>query len=269
MTTPHASWAKYYDKTYQNSFGIFYDELTEVTLECVKGIQCSPARILDFGAGTGRLAVPLAKVGYTVVAMDPCAEMLAVLNSKASGENLAIETVCCRMQDKDALSHFQSFDLALCVFTVLLYLLDEDSLKSSMQSAAHALGPGGHLLIDIPYKQIFQSYSREQSDFVRDVTITPIGDSIYEYDEKTRLLVDGAWVDYADRFQIRFWEKSQIIAALSGAGFVIEKNMSKHFAGAGAEYLLACLNVRGGMKLLFFGRFETHLFFGGFSSTFH
>jgi len=27
--------------------------------------------------------------------------------------------------------------------------------------------------------------------------------------------------------------------------------------------------VRGGMKLIFFGRFETHLFFGGFSSTFH
>jgi len=246
VTTPHASWAKYYDATYQNSFGIFYDELTEVTLEWVERIQRAPARILDFGAGTGRLAVPLAKAGYTVVAMDPCAEMLAVLSSKASRHNLAIERVCCGMQDQDSLRHFPPFDLALCVFTVLLYLLDEDSLKASIQTAAKSLRPGGRLLIDIPYKQVFKSYSRELPDLYRDVAITPIGESLYEYRETTRILVEGDWEKYADCFQIRLWEKFEIIAALESAGFVVEKDLTEHFAGAGAEYLLAVLQIDSG-----------------------
>ena len=164
MKTPHSSWAQHYDEAYRRSFGDFYDGLTEATVDCIARIQSQPARIVDFGAGTGRLALPLAKAGYSVVAIDPCAEMLAVLSSKAEKERLTIQTICCRMQDQ-----FQSppFDLALCVFTVLLYLLDEAALDAAFQAAAVALRPGGCLLLDIPSRQIFLSYNRTAPDFVQ------------------------------------------------------------------------------------------------------
>ena len=100
MNTPHSSWAQHYDEAYRRSFGGFYDDLTQATVECVARIQPAPARVVDFGAGTGRLALPLAKAGYNVVATDPCAEMLAVLSSKAEKQRLSIPTVCCRMQDE-------------------------------------------------------------------------------------------------------------------------------------------------------------------------
>ena len=197
MKTPHSSWAQHYDEAYRRSFGDFYDGLTQVTVDCIARIQPPPARIVDFGAGTGRLALPLTKAGYSVVATDPCAEMLAVLSSKAEKEGLAIQTVCCPMQDE-----FQSppFDLALCVFTVLLYLLDEAALGASFQTAAAALRPGGRLLLDIPSRQIFHSYNRTAPDFVREVRVIPETEVLFRYEETIRVLDGKRWVTHADSF---------------------------------------------------------------------
>jgi SAM-dependent methyltransferase len=236
VKTPHSSWAQHYDEAYRRSFGDFYDSLTEATVQCVARIQSPPARIVDFGAGTGRLALPLAKAGYSVVAIDPCAEMLAVLSSKADNERLAIQTVCCRMQDE-----FQSppFDLSLCVFTVLLYLLDEAALDASFQTAAAMLRPGGRLLLDIPSRQIFHSYNRTTPDFVRDVRVIQETEVLFRYEETIRVLEDNRWVNHSDSFQIRHWEQAQVFRSLERAGFEIEKDLTSLFIGTGSQYFLA------------------------------
>ncbi len=81
---PHSSWADVYDLAYERSFGEFYSELTDATVQFIAGIIEPPARIVDFGAGTGRLSVPLAKLGFRVTAVDPCLEMLRQLLQKSS-----------------------------------------------------------------------------------------------------------------------------------------------------------------------------------------
>lgn len=236
MSTPHSSWAQHYDEAYRRSFGDFYDHLTAATVDCIQKVQPPPARVVDFGAGTGRLALPLAKAGYSVVAVDPCPEMLAVLNSKAENERLPIQAVCCRMQDK-----FESapFDLALCVFTVLLYLLDEAALCASFQSAAAAVRPGGRLLLDVPSRQLFHSYNRVAPDFVRDVRVTPETDILFRYDETIRVQRDGGWLKHEDSFQIRYWEQSHVFHALDRAGFVVEEDLTPLFVGTGSQYFVA------------------------------
>ena len=118
---PHSTWAHVYDTAYKNSFGAFLDDLTCLTLRVVHDLIGPPARIVDFGAGTGRLAVPLANAGYRVTAVDACAEMLEQLRRKdLKGQ---IETFESSMQDFDT---DRDFDQALCVFTVVLYLLDRE-----------------------------------------------------------------------------------------------------------------------------------------------
>lgn len=241
MTTPHSSWAKYYDAAYARSFGEIYEALTEVTVQNVARIQPPPARIIDFGAGTGRLSLPLAKAGYSVVAVDPCAEMLAVLQCKAETQNLAIETICCRMQD-DVQS--PPFDLALCVFTVLLYLLDEASLTASLRTAAAVLRPGGRLLIDIPSRQLFHSYRRAASDFVREVRVTAEAENLFRYEEAIRVFDGERWTDYSDSFQIRLWEQAEVFSALEQAGFFVEEDLSGQFASSGSNYFVASLMPR-------------------------
>lgn len=236
MTIPHSSWAQHYDAAYAHSFGEIYEALTETTVQCVAKVQSPPARIIDFGAGTGRLSLPLAKAGFTVVATDPCAEMLAVLRAKAEKQNLAVETVCCRMQDA---VQSPPFDIALCVFTVLLYLLDEAALNASFESAAAALRPGGRLLLDVPTEQLFQSYHRAASGFERDVRVIRQTDVLFRYEEATRIFDGDRWVSYTDSFQIRHWRQPQILSALERAGFAVDADLSAQFAGSGSHYYLA------------------------------
>jgi SAM-dependent methyltransferase len=52
-----------------------------------------PARILDVGAGTGSLSLPLARLGYQVTALDLSPGMLEQLHLRASAEGLDIEVV--------------------------------------------------------------------------------------------------------------------------------------------------------------------------------
>lgn len=50
--------------------------------------------VLDVGAGTGRVAIPLARGGLEVTALDVDPSLLAVLGQRSEEEGLCIETVC-------------------------------------------------------------------------------------------------------------------------------------------------------------------------------
>ena len=94
------------------SFGEMYEDLTRVTLDFVKATTKN-SRILDVGAGTGRMSIPLSKLGYQVTAVDASKEMLKVLNEKDTDHK--IETCHSKLQD---LSLDKNYDTVLCVFSV-------------------------------------------------------------------------------------------------------------------------------------------------------
>ena len=233
MTKPHSSWAECYDAAYERSFGEFYRQLTDATTRQVEDCVQPPARIVDFGAGTGRLSVPLASRGYEVVAVDPCKQMLDQISHKPGGDR--VTTVVARMQDFLAVD---GFDMAICVFTVLAYLLDEDSLDKSIGAAATALRPGGLLLIDIPSIEVFVGYHRHTPAIERTVAVSPQGDNRYLYEEVTTLhSCDGARA-YTDSFPIRYWKVEQVMKVLASHGFSKVKDLSEVFSGAGSQYFL-------------------------------
>jgi hypothetical protein len=67
------------------------------------------------------------------------------------------------------MEHFETdepYDLALCVFTVTPYLLDDGCVGRSLRAAATALKPGGLLVVDVPGPVLFQSYGNEQSGWI-------------------------------------------------------------------------------------------------------
>lgn len=234
MDRPHSSWADVYDLAYQHSFGESYKLLTEVTIQVIEERVRPSAAIVDFGAGTGRLSVPLADRRYEVTAVEPCAEMLDQLKRKCHLRTL--RTVNSKMEDFIAT---QSFDMALCVFTVLLYLLDESSLKKALQVAHASLKGGGLLLVDIPSKMIFSSYSTEDDVIKRSVSVIEQPGDIYRYQEEINVTMqDGTEAAYQDGFAIRYWPQEQVLTVLRELGFVLEADLADRFSGSGSHYYL-------------------------------
>jgi len=78
------------------------------------------------------------------------------------------------------------------VFTVTLYLLDTESLDAACRTAAAVLRPGGRLLIDIPWQEMFQGGSFILPGGSRQVAVTPVAGSriLHTYTEETTMLCE-------------------------------------------------------------------------------
>jgi SAM-dependent methyltransferase len=233
--TAHDSWAEFYDQIYEETFDRFYGWLTTQTLGTVSGIVRPSSRILDFGAGTGRLAIPLAARGHRVTAVEPSGAMLTVLRRKAANAGLDIETIETPMK---GFAGDGSCDLAICVFSVIAYVLTEDDLEASFRAAASGLRPGGLLLLDVPNKGVFGSNDVKTDHVERRVSVTAGDGDTFTYEEDTRVKRDGEWIRVHDRFQIRFWPVRKVRAALAKAGFTVEQDFTAAFSAAGAHYWL-------------------------------
>jgi len=232
---PHASWAQVYDIVYEHSFGDFYNHLTDATIQVIADKTPARGKVVDFGAGTGRLSVPLAKMGFEVTAVEPCEEMLNQLNQKKL-EGILLHTNRSLMQDYKG---HGAFDIALCVFTVVLYLLDEESLSKSFMSAYDSLKPGGLLLIDIPSKFIFQGYSRKDHLIDRTVSVNEQHGDVFVYREDLKLRSsDGSESTYSDEFQIKYWSPEMVSMTLKKAGFIDVEVLSNQFPETGSQYWL-------------------------------
>ena len=233
MTVPHDTWAQVYDMAYEEEFGSLYAGLTALTLEVINSLlPASGGRVVDFGAGTGRLATPLAAAGHQVTAVEPSDAMLSQLRDPPEGQR--IERHCLTMQD------FRStprFDLALCVFTVVIYLTEEDALRSALRSAASCLVPGGRMFIDVPSGAIFADRRRRTPRLLREVCISTEGDSpVRTYRERIDVLHGPLQGQYTDEFRIRHWQSAEVLKVAVEEGFVVERNLSDTFAVTGAEY---------------------------------
>jgi SAM-dependent methyltransferase len=226
---PHTNWANAYDRVYELSFGQQLERLTVATLNQVEKRYAPPARVVDFGAGSGRVALPLAYKGYTVAAVDPCREMLDEIP-----EHRNIEKVASRMQD------FQTdspFDLALCVYTVISYVLEKDSLRKSFDAVHQALKVGGLFLLDVPSRGLFNNFYVKNQQLDRRVTIKLDEGDTYQYSEKTTLFDEEEPFSYEDAFKIRYWEADYLIGTLS-TNFSLKEDLTSAFVGSGGKYLL-------------------------------
>jgi SAM-dependent methyltransferase len=100
-------------------------------------------RVLELGVGTGRVAIPLARRGLSVVGIDNSAAMLAKLSEKSGGDK--VDTLKGELPAIDVEGVFQ---LALCLDQTFLLLPTQDLQIECLANTAAKLAPGGKLVLE-------------------------------------------------------------------------------------------------------------------------
>jgi SAM-dependent methyltransferase len=100
---------------------------------------------VDLGAGFGMHAIPLARAGYRVLAIDSSPYLIEQLRSFSKG--LDVEAVVSDlMQFPEHLPPNQKADLVLCMGDTLTHLPDETAVAELGQRVAVSLAPGGRFV---------------------------------------------------------------------------------------------------------------------------
>jgi SAM-dependent methyltransferase len=109
--------------------------------------------ILELGAGSGRITIPLARDGHEVVALDRAAEMLdrlrgrvAALPAAARPRVTVLEADLCTFDIPRA---HGKFPLAIAAFNVLEHLYTRGEVEACLHAVARHLAPGGVLAFDV------------------------------------------------------------------------------------------------------------------------
>jgi SAM-dependent methyltransferase len=118
---------------------------------------------LEFGIGTGRVALALTACGVRVTGIEASPAMLRRLAEKPGADKVA--TV---VGDITATRLTSSFDLVYAVFNTVLMVLTQDGQVKSFANAAAHLRPGGHFVVEAFIPE-FTKLAGTGADIVRSV----------------------------------------------------------------------------------------------------
>ena len=107
-------------------------------------------RVLEVACGSGRVLVPLARAGHTVVGLDASPHMLALAREKLRANGLA-ESARARLVQGDmrAFELGERFDLAVVAVKSFIYLTERADQQRALAAIAAHLRPGGLLVLDL------------------------------------------------------------------------------------------------------------------------
>ncbi len=139
-----------YDTTYGEMFE------TDAAVERLAQLSDGGA-VLEWGVGTGRLALGLAARGLEVHGLDASLEMLEILAAKPGGE--AVKTT---LGDFSETRVEGSFALVVLAINTLFALPDQDAQVRCFENAARHLQPGGRFVVEAWIPDV-ASFSRNSS----------------------------------------------------------------------------------------------------------
>ena len=172
-------------------------------------------RALEFGIGTGRIALPLAERGLTVAGIDSSEAMVARMRDKPGGGDLEV-----------AVGDFAStrvggeFALVYLIFNTISNLVTQDAQVACFENAAAHLGRGGRFVIETTVPAL-QSLPVGQT--IIPFRADPEGISFDVYDVVTQrfssqhfVFADGRVEAYPVEFRYAWPAELDLMARLAG-----------------------------------------------------
>ena len=175
-------------------------------------------RALEFGVGTGRIALPLSLRGVPVHGIDISNAMVARLRAKPGGEAIGVT-----IGDFATTTVAGSFSVAYLVFNTIMNLTTQAAQVACFRNAAAHLEPGGCFVIEVLVPEL-QSLPRGETLHAFQASETSWG--IDEYDVATQGLtshhfeiVDGRVERLSVPFRYAWHSELDLMAELAGMRF--------------------------------------------------
>jgi SAM-dependent methyltransferase len=237
MTQAHDNWGSLYDYVYEQTYGDFYRFLTVETLDQINQILSS-GTIIDYGAGTGRLSIPLSNQDYKVIAVEKSIGMIDELRRKLYGLQHEIELHHCSVSEyKNG-----NADLAIALFTVFSYSITEEELSTNIKNIGKHLKPEGYFFFDLPNPIFFTSgrlINVQLPMLNRQVElITNDERDVYTYREQCSGIFNENEFSYSDEFKIRYWDMGTLDKLLEENGLRDTLKSFPQFNSTGSTYKL-------------------------------
>ncbi len=137
---------------------------------------------VEFAVGTGRLAVPLAEAGTTVMGLDFSEPMLAELEKKPGAERIAVT-----LGDMTSTRVCSDATLVYLVFNTITNLRSQQQQVQCFRNAAAHLSPGGRFVIETGVPQLRR--------------LLP-GESIVPFDVSPHHLGFDEYIDLVDQISV-------------------------------------------------------------------
>jgi len=106
--------------------------------------------VLECGCGTGRITIPLARMGFTIVGIDTNEKMLAIAGEKLAKESREVQRrvklVKADMKDFEV---EEIFSLCLIPFSTFLHMLTVEDQEACLRTINRHLKPKGRIIISV------------------------------------------------------------------------------------------------------------------------
>jgi SAM-dependent methyltransferase len=203
--------------------------------------------VLDLCCGTGRLSLPIARLGRPVVGLDLSPVLLARFAERLAAEPSDVRERC-RPVEGDAcdFSLDGSFALAVVGFNSLCMLPDQQAQRRALARVNRHLDLGARLIVDITNPLMTQLSGTNTPQVILSRAVPERGLSYTRWmvrrtmDASQRQVLEG-WYDIVDATgalrrehyskTFRYIYKDEGVLMLEGAGFEIESVFGNH-AGA-------------------------------------
>lgn len=193
---------------------MFSGEVLDPTVDFLAALAGEGAA-LEFGVGTGRVALPLAQRGVRVHGIDLSAAMIAKLREKSGAERVSTT-----IGDFATTRVEGTFSLVYLVFNTIGNLTTQDDQVACFKNAAEHLEAGGCFVIEVGTPEL-QRLAPGERFYPFDVSEEHLG--FDEYEVANQGLVshhfwpeDGAWQRSSTPFRYVWPAELDLMARLGG-----------------------------------------------------
>ena len=127
----------------ESSADLFEPAVVDPVVEFLAGLAGRGAAV-EFGIGTGRIALPLARRGIPVHGIDLSEAMVARLRAKPGAEQIGVT-----IGDFATAAVEGRFSVAYLVFNTIMNLTSQEEQAACFQNVAAHLAPGGCFVIEV------------------------------------------------------------------------------------------------------------------------